>query len=118
MMNEPGRCIVTGEVLIPADELAGLLELADNLPDPGEVGRPSTPEELERLARGADSLFAQRTTDEKVLYLNALPTDEAAKKLMRLHPKERTHLLGLLSPDRREAIAESRDYGSLVTRSP
>lgn len=116
-MTEPSRSIATGKVLIPSDELAELLRLAEHLPDPKEVGRPSTPEEMARLARGVDSLFAERTVEEKVLYLGRLPAEEAIATLMRLEPQERTHLFGLLSPDQREALERCSSEESLVLLS-
>ena len=113
-MTEPSRCIKTGQVLIPSDELAELLKLAEHLPDPEGAGRPSTPEEMEHLARGVDSLFAQRTVEEKVSYLSNLPAEEAVAKLMRLEPQERTYLFRLLPFDRREALEQCSSDDSLV----
>ena len=116
-MTEPGRCIATGEIRIPSDDLAELLRLAEHLPDPNQVGRPSTPEEMKKLARGVDSLFAQRTIEEKVLYLSRLPAKEAIARLMRLEPPERSYLYGLLPLHQRETLEKCDSDESLVLLS-
>lgn len=60
-LNVLGRCVDTGQTLIAADDLADLLALAHNPPDPDTVGRPPTRRESADLDAAAERLFLQLT---------------------------------------------------------
>ena len=113
-LNVLGRCVDTGQTLVEADDLADLLALAHNPPDPDTVGRPPTGRESVDLDDAAEHLFLQLTAEEQALYLSAVPADEAATDLNRLAPARRAMVLELLPPVQRQAVARHWDHEGKV----
>lgn len=113
--GEPGVSVDTGEVLFSAQEMDALLRLADNPPDPGECRtRPLTDSEREDLLLLMRQSFLNDPLEDKAFYLDALPSEEAALKLMWLDPDERTRVFDALRSEQREAIASSWGEGGQV----
>ena len=109
-----GRCADNGEVLIEAEDLAELLALARNPPDPGLVGRPPTMKETADLDHAADRLFLNLTAEEQALYLSRVSADEAATDLEKLMPSRRAIVFDLLPQIQRQAVAHNWDRDGKV----
>ena len=115
-MNVSGRCVDMGQTLIEAHDLAELLDLAHNPPDPDTVGRPPTREESANLDDAANHLFLQLTAEEQALYLSRVSAEDAAADLRRLTPPRREIVLKLLPQVQRQAVAHHRDLeGSVLS---
>lgn len=113
-LNVLGRCVETGQTLVEAEELAYLLALAHNPPDPDAVGRPPTKRESADLDEAAGHLFLQLTPEEQALYLSRVSADEAATDLKRMAPARREIVLELLAPVQRRAVVRHWDHEGKV----
>jgi len=109
-----GRCVDTDQTLIEAGDLAELLALAHNPPDPDMVGRPPTDKESTDLDEAANRLFLQLTAEEQALCLSKVSADEAAADLRRLAPPRRAIVLEMLPQVQRKALARYRNHKDTV----
>lgn len=111
-----GRCVDAGETLIEADDLADLLALAHNPPDPDSVGRPPTMRESADLDDAADNLFLHLTAEEQALYLSEVSVEESAMDLERLPPSRRAIVFDLLPQVQRQAVVRNWDrHGKVLS---